>query len=72
MTILRFAMTFELTIEDAEFLHEQLVQHTHEVAVELAHTEKRELQRVLAKDLARLQRITDLLAPAGSETIASN
>ena len=64
-------MTFELTKEDAEFLHEQLVQHTHEVAVELAHTEKRELQRVLAKDLARLQRITDLLAPGGGSVNAS-
>jgi hypothetical protein len=64
-------MTFELTKEDAEFLHEQLVQHTHEVTVELAHTEKRELQRVLAKDLARLQRITALLAPGGGSVNAS-
>jgi hypothetical protein len=44
------------------------VQHSHEVNVELAHTEKRELQRGLAADLARLQHITDklahLLAPA--------
>ena len=64
-------MTFELTKEDAEFLHEQLVQHTRKVGWELAHTEKRELQRVLAKDLARLQSITDLLAPAGTETSAS-
>ena len=56
-------MNFELTEEDAKFLHEQLVQHTHEVNVELAHTEKRELQRTLAADLARLQRITELLNP---------
>jgi hypothetical protein len=57
-------MTFELTKEDAEFLHEQLVQHAREVEVELAHTDKRELQRVLAKDLARLERIADLFSTA--------
>jgi hypothetical protein len=56
-------MKFELTEEDAEFLHQQLLQHTHEVVVELAHTEKRELQRTLAADLERLQRITELLRP---------
>ncbi len=54
-------MTLELNVEEAEFLYQQLVQHTHEVDVELAHTEKRELQHALAVDLSRLQQLSGKL-----------
>jgi hypothetical protein len=50
-------MNLELTTGDAQFLHEQLVRHARSVENELAHTDKRELQRALAADYARLQRI---------------
>lgn len=64
-------MTFELSREDAEFLHAALARHAHEIARELSHTEKQELKRGLAKDLERLQRIATLFEPRGSSTHAS-
>jgi hypothetical protein len=54
-------MQFELTKDDALFLRNQLVAHVREVQSELAHTEQHELQRSLAKDLTRLQQITENL-----------
>jgi hypothetical protein len=50
-------MKLELTVEDARFLQQQLARHARSVEDELAHTDKRALQRELASDLARLQRI---------------
>jgi hypothetical protein len=50
-------MKLELAVDDAQFLHQQLVRHARAVEDELAHTDKRELQRALADDFARLQRI---------------
>ena len=54
-------MQLELTQDDALFLRNQLVAHVREVQSELAHTEQHELQRSLAKDLTRLQQITETL-----------
>lgn len=50
-------VNLEIDHDDARFLYEQLTRHVEAVQIELAHTEKRELQRSLALDLARLQRI---------------
>jgi hypothetical protein len=54
-------MKLELSEEDARFLHAQLVRHTREVELELARTDKREMQRALADDLARMQRVVGSL-----------
>jgi hypothetical protein len=50
-------MKLELSEDDAQFLYEQVVRHAHEIELELARTDKRELQRALAEDLAKMQRI---------------
>jgi hypothetical protein len=63
-------MHIEMKKEDVEFLHAQLTRHLHEMEVELAHTDKRELQRSLAADVSRLQRIDEQLKKLLSETIA--
>lgn len=54
-------MMLELTPDDAHFLRDQLMSHIHELQVEVAHTEKRELQQSIAADLGRLQRIAESL-----------
>jgi hypothetical protein len=50
-------MKLELSQDDAQFLYEQVARHAHEMELELARTDKRELQRALAADLAKMQRI---------------
>ena len=42
-------------------MRDQLMSHIHELQVEVAHTEKRELQQSIAVDLGRLQRIAESL-----------
>jgi hypothetical protein len=54
-------MRLDLTMEDVRFVHAQLVRRLRDLEVELAHTDKRELQASLAKDVARLRSITDHL-----------
>jgi hypothetical protein len=54
-------VTVELESNDARFLYEQLMRHVETMQNELVHTDKRELQRAIALDLARLQRIAGKL-----------
>ncbi len=51
-------VNMELEQEDARFLYDQLIRHVEAMQIELAHTEHHELQHRLARDLARMQRIT--------------
>jgi hypothetical protein len=54
-------MKFELSRDDAHFLRDQLMQHIHALQVEVAHTEKHELQHSIGADLGRLQQIVESL-----------
>jgi hypothetical protein len=55
-------MYLELTPEEAAFLREHLAKHVAQVENELVHTDKRELQRALARDVDRLRGIERKLA----------
>jgi hypothetical protein len=56
------AMTFELSKQEATFLHAQLARHVVRVEDELVHTDKHELQRLLARDLEELVALSNRLA----------
>lgn len=55
-------MTFELSKQEATFLHAQLARHVVRVEDELVHTDKHELQRLLARDLEQLVELSNRLA----------
>lgn len=61
-------MQLDLSPEEARFLKEHLTAHIAQVESELVHTDKREMQRLLAADIDHLRRIErrlcDLLQPA--------
>ena len=55
-------MTFELSKQEATFLHAQLARHVVRVEDELVHTDKHELQRLLVRDLEQLVDLANRLA----------
>jgi hypothetical protein len=48
-------MQIDLDTDDIRFLHRQLTRHLEEMENELVHTDKRDLQRLLAMDAQRLR-----------------
>ncbi|MBX3199553.1 MAG: hypothetical protein KF850_36525 [Labilithrix sp.] len=50
-------ITLQLSLDDARFLCGQLGRHLERVDDELVHTDKREMQRELARDVARLRAV---------------
>jgi hypothetical protein len=50
-------MKLELSQDEAHFLSKHLTRHIAEVENELVHTDKRQLQRDLARDLEHLRAI---------------
>jgi hypothetical protein len=55
-------MNLELSSDDARFLHDHLEDHIAHVESELIHTDKRDLQRALARDIEHLRTIERKLA----------
>lgn len=55
-------MQLDLSLEEARFLKEHLTSHIAQVDNELVHTDKREMQRLLADDVDHLRRIERRLA----------
>jgi hypothetical protein len=56
---LHFMITLDLTTDDAALLREQLATRARQVEHELAHTDRRQLQREIAVDLERIERLRD-------------
>lgn len=54
--------TFTLSTEDAGFLREQLQSQIAHLDDELVHTDKRRMQRALARDIERLRAIAERIA----------
>jgi len=52
-------MRYELSPDDARFLHDQLVRHLQVIEDELIHTDRRDLQREIAADARRLRELID-------------
>jgi hypothetical protein len=52
-------ITLDLTTDDAALLREQLQARARQVELELAHTDRRQLQREIALDLERIERLRD-------------
>ena len=57
-------ITLELTKEDATFLENQLASRTQQVENELVHTDKRQMQADIARDLKRLEQLCERLKRA--------
>ena len=55
-------MMLELSKQEADFLKTQLAHHVARVEDALVHTDKHELQHLLAQDLEKLMAITERLA----------
>ena len=55
-------MNLELSSDEAQFLRDHLRSHIEDVETELIHTDKRELQRALARDVDHLHSIERKLA----------
>jgi hypothetical protein len=55
-------MRFEMTPEEARFLDAHLVRHIESVEDELVHTDKREMQSELAREVSALRAIHERLA----------
>jgi hypothetical protein len=55
-------MRFEMTQEEAKFLDAHLVRHIESVENELVHTDKRQMQSELAREVSALRTIHDRLA----------
>jgi hypothetical protein len=54
-------MNFPLTNDEARFLVRHLTQWTEHLDADLVHTDRRDLQRSLAGELATLRALTDRL-----------
>jgi len=52
-------ITLELTPDDGAFLAEQLKSQRRHIENELVHTDKRQMQAELARDLERINRLCD-------------
>jgi F0F1-type ATP synthase membrane subunit b/b' len=52
-------ITLDLTTDDAALLREQLQARARQVEHELAHTDRRQLQREIAQDLERIERLRE-------------
>jgi hypothetical protein len=65
---MHMTVTLELSMDDARLLQRHLAWHIAEVDDELVHTEKRQMQREVARDADQLRRIESqlkrLLEPA--------
>ena len=48
-------ITFELTVDDAAYLAQQIAARIDHLQYELVHTDDRALHRAIADDLARLE-----------------
>jgi len=55
-------MRFEMTNDEAKFLDAHLVRHIESVEDELVHTDKREMQSALAREVNALRAIHERLA----------
>jgi hypothetical protein len=55
-------MTFELSKEEAKFLDAHLVRHIESVEDELVHTDKRQMQSELAREVDALRAIHERIA----------
>ncbi|HVH46385.1 MAG TPA: hypothetical protein VM925_28785, partial [Labilithrix sp.] len=60
-------ITLQLTQDDARFLCTQLERQLAHIDDELVHTDKREMQRELARDVARLRSVLGQLTGAAQE-----
>ncbi|MBX3265035.1 MAG: hypothetical protein KIS78_17920 [Labilithrix sp.] len=60
-------ITLQLSLDDARFLCGQLERQLARVDDELVHTDKREMQRELARDVARLRAVLRQLESATRE-----
>lgn len=63
-------ITLQLSQDDARFLRGQLERQLAHVDDELVHTDKREMQRELARDVARLRAVLAQLTSATEEDAA--